>query len=177
VINAVQEARIADMPLRILCFLGDRTEMAHSLEARVPFLDHKLYDMAKWIPVDFKMHGKLEKAVLRDAAKGILPEELRLRPKRGFMHTSAVGDFFGADRILSKTARSYLLRQAFEHAQIFSYRSYLVIRLLMIVTSGWHHVRFLQRLHRFSNQVIMYIVQIHMLQKLFIDDARWKRQT
>ena len=34
VINAVQEARIAAMPLDILCFLGDREEMAHSLEAR-----------------------------------------------------------------------------------------------------------------------------------------------
>jgi asparagine synthetase B (glutamine-hydrolysing) len=47
VINAVQEARIAGMPLDILCFLGDREQMAHSLEARLPFRDHKLYDAAK----------------------------------------------------------------------------------------------------------------------------------
>jgi asparagine synthase (glutamine-hydrolysing) len=174
-INAVQEARIADMPLRILCFLGDRTEMAHSLEARVPFLDHKLYDMAKWIPVDFKMHCNVEKAVLRDAAKGILPEDLRLRPKRGFMHTSAIGDFFGADRALTRNARAYLRKQAFERAQIFSYSSYLVIKLLVIITS-WNRGRFLNRLHRFANQAIMYIVQTHMLQKLFIDDSPWKKR-
>ena len=74
-INLVQEGRIAGMPLDILCFLGDREEMAHSLEARLPFLDHLLYDEAKRIPVDFKMRDGLEKAVLRDAAKGVLPED------------------------------------------------------------------------------------------------------
>ena len=49
------------MPLDILCYLGDREEMAHSIEARLPFLDHKLYDVAKAIPVDLQdaqRHGK-----------------------------------------------------------------------------------------------------------------------
>jgi asparagine synthase (glutamine-hydrolysing) len=174
VINAVQESRLADMPLRILCFLGDRTEMAHSIEARVPFLDHKLYDKAKWIPVDFKMRNKIEKAVLRDAAKGILPEDLRLRQKRGFMHTSAVGDFFGSDRPLTEKARRYLRREAFERSQVFSYGAYLVIRFLATIPI-WKRFPFLKQLRRFSNQAIMYIVQTHMLQKLFIDEPPWKR--
>jgi len=174
-INAVQERKIMEMPLRILCFLGDRTEMAHSLEARVPFLDHKLYDKAKWIPVDFKMRKESEKAVLRDAAKGILPEDLRLRRKRGFMLTSAVPDFFGADRPLTEQARGYLRRQAFERSQVFSYSAYLVIRLLAGIPT-WARLPFLQRLRRYSNQAIMYIVQTHMLQKLFIDDPRWKKR-
>lgn len=175
IINAVQESRLADMPLRILCYLGDRTEMAHALEARVPFLDHKLYDKAKWIPVDFKMRNKLEKAVLRDAAKSILPEDIRLRRKRGFMHTSAIEDFFGADRSFANGARHYLRREAFSRAQVFSYSAYLVIRLLAR-TPIWNRVPFLKRLRRYSNQAIMYIVQTHMLQKLFIDDPLWKKR-
>ena len=175
VINAVQESRIADMPLRILCFLGDRTEMAHSLEARVPFLDHKLYDKAKWIPVDFKMRNKTEKAVLRDAAKGILPEDLRLRRKSGFMHTNAVEDFYGADRPLTKKLRRHLGKQAFERSQVFSYSSYLVIRLLARIPI-WDRVPFLKQLHRFSNYAIMGIVQTHMLQEMFIDNPPWKKR-
>src|SRR5206468_13078451 len=112
--------------LDILCFLGDREEMAHSLEARLPFLDHKLYDAAKSIPVDFKMRGGTEKAVLRDAAKGILPDDLRLRRKSGFMLTSDAVDFFGADREQSKALRDHLSRGAFARAQGFSYPAFLL---------------------------------------------------
>ena len=175
VINAAQEAKLADMPLRILCFLGDRTEMAHSLEARTPFLDHHLYDKAKWIPVDFKMRSGVEKAVLRDAAKGILPEEIRLRPKRGFMKTNAAEDFFGTDRPLTKHLRGYLRKQAFERSQVFSYSSYWVLRLAASIPFH-RHFHFLRRLHWFSNRAIMGIVQAHILQKRFIDDPPWKKR-
>ncbi len=172
VINAVQESRLADMPLRILCFLGDRMEMAHALEARLPFLDHHLFDKAKWIPVDFKMRNTTEKAVLREAAKGILPEDLRRRRKLGFMHTGAFEDFFGADRNLNKDVRRYLQKQAFERARVFSYSTYLVLRLLAVVPT-WHRAPFLKQLRRYANQAIMFIVQTHMLQKLFVDDPPW----
>jgi len=175
VINAVQERRIANMPLRILCFLGDRTEMAHSLEARLPFLDHHLYDKAKQISVSFKMRGDLEKAVLRDAAKDILPEDVRLRRKVGFMHTNAAEDFFGADRLWTKKWRRYLRRDAFDRAQVFSYGSYCVLRLATMLPFR-DRIRFLRKLHHFANRAIMGIVETHMLQKLFIDDPPWKKR-
>ena len=130
VICAVQEGRLASMPFDILCFLGDREEMAHSLEARLPFLDHKLYEVAKEIPVDFKMRDGLEKAVLRDAADGILPDDLRLRRKSGFMLTSDPVDMFGDDEKASAGLRQHLSREAFDRAQIFSYRAYRVVSLL-----------------------------------------------
>src|SRR3546814_94552 len=116
-INEWQEPRIAEMPVDILCFLGDRVEMAHSLEVRVPFLDHKLYDAAKHIPVDFKMRDGVEKAVLRDAAKGILPDDLRLRPKQGFMFTSDRIDFHGAARVPAAKLRGPLSRETYRRAR------------------------------------------------------------
>jgi hypothetical protein len=58
---------------------------------------------------------------------------------------------------------------------VFSYSAYLVIRLLAGIPI-WVRLPFLQRLRRYSNQAIMYIVQTHMLQKLFIDDPRWKKR-
>jgi asparagine synthase (glutamine-hydrolysing) len=174
-INAVQEARIAAMPLDILCFLGDREEMAHSLEARLPFLDHKLYDAAKWIPVDFKIRDHLEKAVLRDAAKGILPEDLRLRRKSGFMLTSEAVDFLGTDRMPSKALRTtYLSRGAFEGAQLFSYRGYFGLSLLARCPT-WNRLPFLRRLRRLANKSIMYMMQGHMLHEMFVADPLWLR--
>ena len=174
-INAVQEARIAAMPLDILCFLGDREEMAHSLEARLPFLDHKLYDAAKLIPVDFKLRDGLEKAVLRDAAKGILPEDLRLRRKSGFMLTSEAVDFFGTDGIATEALRtSYLSKQAFERSQLFSYGGYFALSLLARCPT-WDPLPFLKRLRRISNKSIMYMMQAHMLHEMFVADPLWLR--
>lgn len=172
-INAVQEARIAAMPLDILCYLGDRVEMAHSLEARLPFLDHKLYETAKWIPVDLKMRDRLEKAVLRDAAIGILPDDLRLRRKSGFMLTSEAVDFFGTDAEMTEKLRcSYLSKHAFEQSKIFSYRAYRVARLLARAPMG-NRLPALRRLRRNSNKVIMYMMQVHMLHQMFIASPMW----
>lgn len=171
-INEVQEARIAAMPLDILAYLGDREEMAHSLEARLPFLDHHLYDAAKWIPVDLKMRDGVEKAVLRDAAEGILPDDLRMRRKSGFMLTSDAADFFGVDERTTEQMRSrYLSKQAFEDAGIFSYAAYRLARLLARAPAS----KRLRRLRRNANKVIMYMMQTHMLHHMFVADPPWRR--
>lgn len=173
-INLVQETRIAEMPIDILGYLGDRVEMAHSLEVRVPFLDHKLYDCAKWIPVDLKIRGGVEKAVLRDAAAGVLPEDLRLRRKQGFMLTSEAVDFFGGDRTQTAKLRSHLSKEAFERWRIFSYRSYRMISLAAKAPAPpW--LPFLRRLRRYANKLLMYMMQTHMLGEMFIANPRWER--
>lgn len=174
-IIAAQEGRIAAMPFDILCFLGDREEMAHSLEARLPFLDHKLYEVARHIPVDLKMRNGTEKAVLRDAALGIVPEDLRMRRKRGFMHTSESVDFFGSDSAATaEFRRLYLSREAFERSGIFSYRAFRLARLLArLPASG--RIAPLRRLRTQSNKVIMYMMQTHMLQEMFVADPPWKQ--
>jgi asparagine synthase (glutamine-hydrolysing) len=159
------------MPLDILCYLGDREEMAHSLEARLPFLDHKLYEAAKWIPVDYKVRNGLEKAVLRDAAEGILPDDLRLRRKRGFMATSEAVDLFGTDREAAKGFRPYLSKRAFERAGVFSYHAYLAASLLARVPP---RNRRLKGLRRNANKLIMYMMQTHMLHDMFVADPRWR---
>jgi len=173
-VNRVQESRIAEMPIDILGFLGDRVEMAHSLEIRVPFLDHKLYDMAKWIPDDFKMRGGVEKAVLRDAGKGILPEDLRMRRKQGFMITSDPIDLFGADWDATESLRTYLSKEAFDGAQVFSWRTYRFLRMLARMPA-WVPFAFARRLRREANKVLMYILQVHMLHRMFVVDPRWAK--
>ena len=59
-------------------------EMAHSVEGRVPFLDHRLAEVAARIPVDMKVKGIREKHVLREAAKDVLIDEVYNRQKHPF---------------------------------------------------------------------------------------------
>jgi asparagine synthase (glutamine-hydrolysing) len=71
------------MPASLLQRL-DRTSMAHSLEARVPFLSHDFVDWALTVPTDLKLHGKVGKHVLRKAVEPWLPKGALKRPKLGF---------------------------------------------------------------------------------------------
>ena len=63
---------------------ADRMTMAHSLELRVPFLDHHLVEFAGTIPHHLKISGGMTKYILREAARDWLPPEVATRPKRGF---------------------------------------------------------------------------------------------
>ena len=62
----------------------DRMSMAHSIEARVPLLDHKFVEFAATIPPELKLQGKTTKYIFKKAMEGILPDEILYRPKRGF---------------------------------------------------------------------------------------------
>ena len=62
----------------------DITTMAHSLEARSPFLDHRLMEWAAGLPGRWKVDGRVTKALLKKAMTPWLPPELISRPKAGF---------------------------------------------------------------------------------------------
>ena len=62
----------------------DRASMAHSLEARVPFLSHNFVDWALTVPTDLKLRGKVGKFVLRQAVKPWLPKQVPGSRKLGF---------------------------------------------------------------------------------------------
>ncbi len=69
----------------ILTVLADRMEMAHSIEGRVPFLDHKVAEYAAGLPIDYKIREKTEKYVLREAARDVITPELYAREKHPFI--------------------------------------------------------------------------------------------
>jgi asparagine synthase (glutamine-hydrolysing) len=60
----------------------DRNSMAFSVEARVPFLDHRLVDFVFALPSRLKIRNGYTKRVLRDAMAGTLPEKIRMRPRK-----------------------------------------------------------------------------------------------
>ncbi len=62
----------------------DRMSMAHGLEARVPYLDNRLVDIALSIPSWLKIKGFKRKYIFKKAVSNILPDEIVRRSKRGF---------------------------------------------------------------------------------------------
>lgn len=65
----------------------DRMSMASGLEVRVPFCDHRLVEYVWNIPWEMKNRNDVSKNILREAAKGILPEDVRLRKKSPYPKT------------------------------------------------------------------------------------------
>jgi asparagine synthase (glutamine-hydrolysing) len=61
----------------------DRMSMAHSIEARPPFLDHTLWEFCATVPSELKFRDSTEKYLLRKAGEGIIPEAARVRKKKG----------------------------------------------------------------------------------------------
>jgi len=62
----------------------DKNTMAHSLELRVPFLDHKLVELAFQVPPTLKVHGFTDKYIERELARRMLPRENARRSKNPF---------------------------------------------------------------------------------------------
>lgn len=90
----------------------DRNSMAHSIESRVPFLDYRLVEFAFATPAEEKIYYGVTKRILRDALKGILPEQVRTRmdkigfstPEDTWLRTTMKG--FLTELIASESFRS-----------------------------------------------------------------------
>jgi asparagine synthase (glutamine-hydrolysing) len=79
----------------LLSSQGDRMGMAHGVEGRFPFLDHRLFEFAAALPVGSKLDGLREKDVLRRWARAILPPGVAERSKQPY-RAPDVPAFFGA---------------------------------------------------------------------------------
>jgi asparagine synthase (glutamine-hydrolysing) len=77
------------LPSYILTMLGDRMEMAHSVEGRVPFLDHHVVKVLRSQPVNQKVRGMTEKFVLREAARDVITDTVYHRQKHPFLSPPA----------------------------------------------------------------------------------------
>jgi asparagine synthase (glutamine-hydrolysing) len=67
-----------------LLLLLDKMTMAHSLEGRVPFLDHRLVEYVQRIPSAMKLRPGSKKRLMKRWLRGVLPDEVLDRPKWGF---------------------------------------------------------------------------------------------
>ena len=77
------------LPHYILSNLGDRMEMAHSIEGRVPFMDHNVAEYLHRVPVSLKIRGMTEKYILREACKDVITDTVYKRQKHPFLSPPA----------------------------------------------------------------------------------------
>ncbi|MCL5289112.1 MAG: asparagine synthase (glutamine-hydrolyzing), partial [Acidobacteria bacterium] len=70
------------LPYNLLEY-GDRMSMAHALELRLPFTDHRLVEFSMRLPSELKLRGRRTKYLLREAVRTLLPKDVLERPKLG----------------------------------------------------------------------------------------------
>jgi asparagine synthase (glutamine-hydrolysing) len=68
----------------LLSAQGDRVAMAHGVEGRFPFLDHRVFDLATALPAERKLDGLRDKVALRELAAKLLPEGIAARRKQPY---------------------------------------------------------------------------------------------
>lgn len=101
----------------LLSSQGDRVAMAHSVEGRVPFLDHRVVEFANALPARLKLAGLREKAVLREAMKPLLPPEIATRGKQPYRAPESAC-FFAGGRPLDYVA-GLLSRESVARSGLF----------------------------------------------------------
>jgi asparagine synthase (glutamine-hydrolysing) len=97
---------VQSLSLPALLRYEDRNSMAHSIEARVPFLDHRLVDFAFTLPDELKIHEVTTKYILRQGMKGTLPESIRNRKDKIGFRASPDLTFYLASQHLASLSRN-----------------------------------------------------------------------
>jgi asparagine synthase (glutamine-hydrolysing) len=136
----------------------DRLTMAHSIEARLPFLDRALVELANRLPDAEKIRFRGEKRVLREAARGYLPERIRLRPKYGMRESAGVWQASG----MLELARELLGESALQRRGYFRER---YVRRLLDRVGG-------RRSRPFASRHLQLLVAIEVFHRTFIDPER-----
>ncbi len=149
----------------ILSILGDRQEMAHSLEGRTPFLDHHLFQAVREIPDHFKIHKGKEKYILREAIKDRITETVYKRKKQAF---SAPPMWIkkGIHPQLDALLERYLSADAIKKSGIFNFRSVALVRRI-------HKLLFFDcNLKRRLNSLLAYTLTVQILERLYVQDFK-----
>jgi len=99
------------LPGYILSSQGDRMAMAHAVEGRYPFLDHRVVEFAARLPTQLKMKVLDQKHLLKQAVKGLIPESIRTRHKQPYRAPDGKSFFARKDGYIGDVLSSSRLRQ------------------------------------------------------------------
>jgi asparagine synthase (glutamine-hydrolysing) len=116
-LDAALERSVAGAPLPVYLRVDDRNSMAHSVEARLPFLDHRLVSLTFRLPARWKMRGPWNKYLLRHAMRNRIPESVRSRVEKWGFPVPA-RQWFASD--LSEPIRDLLESQRVRERGIYN---------------------------------------------------------
>lgn len=106
----------------LLLMRADKMAMRNSLEGRIPFLDHHLFEFMASVPTALKTKDGVTKYLLKKAARGIIPDEIIYRKKVGF--AAPTNRWFAHDGFF-KTHAEKLPREVREHGNAVQKWTYL----------------------------------------------------
>ena len=99
------------LPGYILSSQGDRMAMAHAVEGRYPFLDHRVVEFATKLPINLKMKVLDQKHLLKQAVKGLIPESIRTRHKQPYRAPDGRSFFGHKDSYVEDTLSPARIKQ------------------------------------------------------------------
>lgn len=146
------------LPQYLLSSQGDRVAMAHSVEGRFPFLDHRVVEFCCKLPPELRMLGLTEKYLLRRLASKWLPDEVWNRPKRPYrapIHRS----FFNQANT-PEYIRRLLSAEEIEASKIFNPQA--VSHLVQKLDSG-------KRLGETDDMALAGIISTQLVWELFVN--------
>lgn len=103
----------------LLLMRADKMTMAHSIEARVPFLDKRLVELAMSIPVNIKIKNNEPKYILKKAVEGIIPQEIIWRKKQGF--ATSMSEWLKPENPMSKKLLEIIFNSKLRERNILNY--------------------------------------------------------
>src|SRR5260370_4042515 len=115
---------------------SDRVSMAHAVEVRPPFLDHRIIEFAARLPLDLKIRGKCQKYLLKEMMRSKLPAAIVQREKIGF--DIPAHDWFRGP--LRAMLMETLASAEAEHSGLFRFetiRTFTQLHLIMRIIIGY----------------------------------------
>ncbi len=97
----------------LLSSQGDRMALAHGVETRVPFLDHRVVEYANGLPHRYKLMGLREKFILKELGRRMLPPDICSRPKQPYRAPDS-GSFFHGGKADERVAAAFDRRNLLE---------------------------------------------------------------
>jgi asparagine synthase (glutamine-hydrolysing) len=138
--------------------------MAHSLEIRLPFLDHRVIEFASRLPAKWKINGLNEKYILKKSFNGLLPDRIKNRTKQPY-RAPIKEVFLSGDR--SNYVDDLLSEQSLKKVGIFNEKK--VTRLLAKYRNSDVHTE-----SEVQNMAIVGILSTQLVHHQFIENYPYK---
>lgn len=140
---------------------ADKMTMSHSIEERVPLLDHRIAEFSMTIPAKLKLKGKVGKYILKQAVKDLVPREIIERPKHGY------------DAPMDRWLQKDLYSQASEFFEKPSHTFYDTKRLLELLTR-FRKNKGSYKGSWYASQKLWSMYMFEMWHKIFIENVDMK---
>lgn len=143
----------------LLSSQGDRMAMAHSVEGRYPFLDHRIIDFCMKLPPKYKLNGLNEKYLLKEMMTGKIPDQILNRPKQPYR--APVIDCF-----ISDNSPAYV-RQMLSRNQLYSAGIFDPEKVQHLINK----LKSVSQVSEIDNMALTGILSTQILDYLFVKNA------